>query len=314
MCVILYTEINGKKILAKNRDGTHVPKIEIIHEIVNGIEIVYLKDKVTGWVEGFTEKGTALINSTLNENEGKQMTRLGFKKPIFIYHLLNHPQNKKHFFDYIHEHKQYLEGHTLLMLDGEIYHLEKKLKDSKKKLVIEKTKKPSVYTNHGIHIKNAGNTKCVKGMSSFLRRKMMCTELKKNNIKSVDELVNLMNVNYTNINPIFHTYRDKYLSNKLTSTSGQLVLNITDNEFIYYTDIHNSKKVTYINKLPKTYNPKIRVIIKETEKNLQNKKKIFTRKYIQSLSKKFPCSKTQKNLFKNKLTNKLTQTRKHKRL
>lgn len=45
MCVILYTTINGKTILAKNRDRIYHPNIEIIHEVI------YLMDKKTGWIE-----------------------------------------------------------------------------------------------------------------------------------------------------------------------------------------------------------------------------------------------------------------------
>ena len=50
MCVIVYTEIDGKKILAKNRDRPYKPDMEIIHKIVNGIEIAYIRDKISGWI------------------------------------------------------------------------------------------------------------------------------------------------------------------------------------------------------------------------------------------------------------------------
>ena len=47
MCVIIYTKIDGKQFLIKNRDRTYDPKIEIIHEIINGIEVVYINDLIT---------------------------------------------------------------------------------------------------------------------------------------------------------------------------------------------------------------------------------------------------------------------------
>jgi len=71
MCVILCTKINGKQILAKNRDRSYKPSIEIIHEIVNGIEVAYIKDKISGWIEGMNENGFALVNSTLSRTDGK---------------------------------------------------------------------------------------------------------------------------------------------------------------------------------------------------------------------------------------------------
>jgi hypothetical protein len=66
MCVILFTNINGKKILAKNRDQGHKPEIELIHEIVNGTEMAYIRDKKTEWLEGMNEYGCGIVNSTLN--------------------------------------------------------------------------------------------------------------------------------------------------------------------------------------------------------------------------------------------------------
>jgi hypothetical protein len=112
-----------------------------------------------------------------------------------------------------------------------------------------------------------------------------------------------MNNNYKNINPRFHPYRDnqftkkknkKSQSNFNVSTTGQIIFNMTDMEFTYYADVHNSKEVKYINKLPKDYTPKIRIFIKETEKRIKNPKTIFTKKYLTKVGKKFHC-KTKKN-------------------
>jgi len=90
MCVILFTEINGKKIFAKNRDRIYKPSIVIKHEIINGIELVYMEDAKTGWIEGMNENGVAIINSTLNMKESSskflKKTRkiiMGKKKNIF---------------------------------------------------------------------------------------------------------------------------------------------------------------------------------------------------------------------------------------
>lgn len=75
MCVILYTEINGKKILAKNRDRAYKPNIKIIHEIVNGIEVAYLKDENSGWIEGMNADGVGIVNSTLNSADSKHNSK-----------------------------------------------------------------------------------------------------------------------------------------------------------------------------------------------------------------------------------------------
>jgi hypothetical protein len=203
MCLILYTEIDGKKILTKNRDGKHIPRIEIIHEIVNNIEIVYLKDKTTGWIEGMNEYGTGIVNSTLNEKAGKLKGSLRKRENVSrnhkthaIHNLLFQPNNKKSYLDYVRKNARFLEGHSLLILNDELYHLEKKY-NAPESFIIEKAKGPSVYTNHGIKFKKAGNTRCIKGISSFLRRKIMQTELERihgqHSLHSMEDVLNLMN-------------------------------------------------------------------------------------------------------------------------
>ena len=75
MCVILYEKINGMNIIAKNRDRAYKPYIDIIHEIVNGIEIIYIHDRTNLWIEGMNEYGVGIINSTLSIHDGKITTK-----------------------------------------------------------------------------------------------------------------------------------------------------------------------------------------------------------------------------------------------
>jgi hypothetical protein len=316
MCVILYTEINGKKILAKNRDRTYKPNIELIHEIVNGIELAYIKDKKTGWVEGMNENGCGIVNSTLNMNESKHVKKM--KKTVLktkknkIFNALCEEKNDKIFYDLVKQTKNtnndILEGHTLLTINNQIFHIENNVYND---FIIKKVDKPVVYTNHGVNLKNEGFTEGKKGLSSFLRKKLVETELKSNkDLDLYDDFIkNVMNVNYTNIDPRFHSYRDKQLTLKkknidkdqiFINTTGQIILNITDKEFVYYTDVNNSENIKYVNKLPSNYVPKIRIIIKETEKHTKHKKRVFTKKYLKNLYKQFNynVSKTKKRRIK----------------
>jgi hypothetical protein len=319
MCVILYTVINGKKILAKNRDRTYKPNIELVYEIVNGIELAYIRDKKTGWVEGMNENGCGLVNSTLNMNESKHVKKM--KKSVLktkknkIFNALCEQKNNKIFYDLIKQtnnsNNDVLEGHTLVTINNGIFHIENNIYND---FIIKKVDKPVVYTNHGVNLEDEGFTEGKKGLSSFLRKKMVETELKCNkDVDLYDDFVkNVMNVNYTNIDPRFHSYRDKSLTLKkknidknqvFINTTGQLILNITDKEFVYYTDVNNSETIKYVNKLPNNYVPKIRIIIKETEKHIKTKKKIFTRKYLKNLYKKFnyTSSQTKKNANKRRI-------------
>jgi len=315
MCVILCTKIDGKQILAKNRDRTYKPLIEIYHEIVNGIEVAYIKDKKSGWIEGMNENSFGLVNSTLSRMDGKIKNKRLIKKNNTIYKALTEKHIGENFYDIINNTEKHyiLEGHTILFYNNELIHFENNKNND---FVAEKIKNNKVYSNYGVNLKNEGYTKCNKGMSAYLRANIIREELKDNKITSIEDLTQLMNSNYKNINPRFHPYRSKQYSQKKNinnssnfnvSTTGQIIFNMTDLIFTYYTDVNNSEKVKYINNLPRDYTPKIRIIIKETKKQIQNPKTIFTKKYLKEIQQKYSC-KTKKNTHKN-LKNKTIKKR-----
>ena len=195
----------------------------------------------------------------------------------------------------------------MLFYKDDVFHIEN---TEDNMFVTNKINNTAVFSNHGTIIKKRGYTKCKKGLSSFLRRKIIQSELKNNDISTINDLVNIMNRNYTNIDPRLHPYRDKATTLKrvknidpdetLINTTGQIILNMTDNQFIYYTDTNNTKNITYLNKLPHDYIPKIQIIIKESEKKLKPRK-IFTKKKLQKIYKRFDCkTKKNKKIFKSK--------------
>ena len=301
MCVILYTTLNGKTILAKNRDRTYKPKIQIIHEIVNGAELVYFKDLETNWMEGINERGCAMVNSSLyNPNRVSVRSRVR-KDPDYLKHHLTKGNVfhdilcEKESVDKLLKQDRYfkmIEGHTLLVAEGKCYQIEETDNDFSIK---QNHKNNVVLSNHGEDT-DAGYRTGKKGVSSFLRQKIVEEELKK--VKNEDQLLDMMNKNYSNIDPRFHPYRSKQLTRKynptltgkhlkFVRTTSQLLLNITDLEFVYYNDASNEKNVTFINKLPKSYTPKIKVTIHETTKSLTPTYKIFDDKYLNRVYKQF---------------------------
>lgn len=324
MCVILYAKIDGKEILAKNRDRTYKPPIQIIHEIINGIEVVYFKDLDTNWMEGLNEKGTAMVNSSLY-NKNRVSVRSQVKKdPDYLKHHLvkgNVFHNilcEKESVDKLLSRDRYfkiIEGHTLLVNDGKCYHIEESENDFAIKTLNKN--KSIVLSNHGLHT-DAGYKKGRKGVSSFLRQKIIEEELKK--VKTYDEVLNMMNKNYVNIDPRFHPYRDKYTTHvkypdlnknlKFVRTTAQLLLNITDKEFIYFSDAINEKEIKIINRLPKFYEPKIKVIIQETSKS-RIPSRILSDSYLKSVYKRFNYKPENTKTHKKRI-NKFNKTRREK--
>lgn len=70
-----------------------------------------------------------------------------------------------------------LEGNTLLHFNNNIYHIEN---DIFNKFNIRNIKKPLVLSNHSNYLPNLGYTKGKKGLSSYLRQKLVEMKLKKN--------------------------------------------------------------------------------------------------------------------------------------
>jgi hypothetical protein len=327
MCVIIYTTINNKKILVKNRDRVYKPNIIIVHELVDGVEMAYIKDLKTGWIEGLNGNGIGIINSTLNRNDGKHKVDKSYlkTKKNRILDALHKTDAKKIINEIIEDKKKvpFLEGHSLIVCDDKCLHIENNVDN---KFVISKINETSVFTNSGKSFDDAGFVKGKKGLSSFLRRKNIEMELKNNKINSYDDLINIMNKNYIGIDPRFHSYRDEKMIEKhlnktsgknkknmaIVRTTGQILLNLTDKELVYYEDINNSKGVKYINRLPKNYNPTIKIIINKTEKNTTPTKSKLTQKYLRKIYKKFNFNNDTKR--KNPNINKSTynKTRRNK--
>lgn len=332
MCVILFTSINGKKILAKNRDRIYHPNIEIIHEIIDGNEIVYIYDKKTGWIEGMNEHGNSLLNATLNMKDSNETSYINTRKHVLkkkknkIFNALKHNTKKNIFSNLTNkssDEKLTLEGNSLLHVNGEVYHLENDINNN---FNIRNVKKPIVLTNHSNYIPHLGYTTGKKGLSSYLRQKLVETNLQKYNIKDnnnnqiYDDLMNnILNIYSPNIDPRLQPYRDEKLVKKtfpdlkkdniIIYTTGQILCNVTDKEFVYYYDKHNSDKVKYVNKLPTTYLPKIRVIIKETEKNLQPQN-VIPERQLKKLYHKFKFNNNFKSRKKKHKRSKLTKKNK----
>jgi hypothetical protein len=125
MCVIAYTVIDGKQILVKNRDRSYKPEMEVVHEIVNGIEVAYIRDRFTGWIEGMNEHGVGLVNSTLSFTDGKMLLKNNIKgtrrkvkesskKKNVMYKALINKHIDKNFYDIIkHLHLSHLKHITI---------------------------------------------------------------------------------------------------------------------------------------------------------------------------------------------------------
>ena len=82
-CIIVSKKFGNDMVLAKNRDRAYNPELEIVHTLINGVEVVYLHDITTDWSEGMNEYGIGIVNSSLlvgyDEKEKSIVSKTGKK-------------------------------------------------------------------------------------------------------------------------------------------------------------------------------------------------------------------------------------------
>lgn len=259
-CIIVSKEINDKFILAKNRDRAYNPKLQLIHSIVDGVEMVYLQDLATDWSEGMNEYGIGLVNTALmvgyDELEKKIVKKRGkpSKDGVKIRKVLSQ-KNIKDAVKIAVKYNGGIKGHTLLGSPDTLISIESTSKHSPKIKIVNKVS-PLVRTNHGHIYTDAGYTDGDNYKSSMIRK--ISTE---KSIKDVDDWQNLsshMRKKYFKDDSNLNMKRDT----EKMKTSSQLVMNLTDKivELTLFNDnIESFEGIK--NLLPTTYSPKIKIKI-----------------------------------------------------
>jgi hypothetical protein len=262
MCIIVSKEVNDKFILAKNRDRAYKPKLEIIHTIINGIEVAYLHDMVTDWSEGMNEKGIGVVNSALlvghDESEHKIVKKGGKPGPDGdkMRNILMQPNMKlaiKAALTYKGKSNLSLKGHTFISSPKQMVSIETTSKHTPD-INLHNVKSPVVRTNHGHVFTDAGYTHGKKYMSSKIRK--ISAE------KVIDKVSDWKQIASAMRKEFFPNESQLNMRRKSGEmfTSSQTIMNLTDKIFRveYFAD--KVESFEGINrKFPKGYTPKIKI-------------------------------------------------------
>ena len=276
-CVVATIHLNGETILAKNRDRKYSPTIEIIHELIDGVEVVYIHDTITDWSEGMNEYGIGIINASLlvhydeieadiatgkvdfdKDKKGVQPSYDGLKiRKSLSKHKLG--QAIKSIIEFAGEDKKDVgvKGMTMAANTEHSFVIEL---TSEHLPVIKKIDAPkvTVRTNHGISYPETGYTSGEKRKSSLSRKEIAEKELQK--VTDSTQILNVLSKQYTDDN-FLNPYRR---SNKFKMyTTGQIMMNLDRLEFNFRWDTNHSKFNGVVNKLPKDYTPKIKITLTE---------------------------------------------------
>ncbi|NBO98704.1 MAG: hypothetical protein EBU90_00985 [Proteobacteria bacterium] len=264
-CTSVGISIEDKVILAKNRDRTYYPRVKIVRDLINGLEVAYMYDEDTDYSEGMNEAHIGIVNTTLqgkkDENEGssknkgkrlrrlsgdghKIRTALGYTDPEKVVKSLD-------LFD------RGLGGHTTVAYENGFISIEK-LKFGKP--VIKQYDKNGVIVraNHGIAYPDQGY-QFGKDRESTLSRVYWATKEARLAI-SPEDLLNKMRQHHEGI----HGYLEPYRTNYKVWTSSQILLNVTDLQMIFVVD-ENADFIGIEDRLPKGHTPKIDIQIQKLE-------------------------------------------------
>lgn len=293
-CTIAAVRLDDTVILAKNRDRGYKARVEIIHEIVNDVEMVYWRDIDTDWSEGMNEFGIGIVNSSLmvaqDEKEGKGVEKErkiddktkdktekkrfaadgGKIRKALTYKTL--PKVIKSIISYRGEDKKDvgLKGETIVSNNENIYIVEMTAKHSP---VIKKLKSDSkivVRTNHGIYQKSAGYTRGRKRKSSVTRMELAKKHLE--GAKKDIDVIDAMKKKYKK-DPFLNPYRTKNMYHM--QTTGQIMMNLDKKLVVVRMDNEMGEFVGIKTKLPKDYKAKIEIRV-EGEKTHDKGKKLPT--------------------------------------
>jgi|TARA_R110000787_G_scaffold60405_1_gene137058 hypothetical protein len=271
-CTIAHTVVDNKIILAKNRDRSYSARVRVVRELINDVEMVYIIDEDTDWSEGMNSFGTAVINSALMVNadekekkiakskgkpseDGKKIRRaLMFKKASeSLTSIMNYTGDDR-------EDETGVKGHTFVATPKHTYSIEM---TSKHKPVIKKLDRSicHVRTNHGYDYKDSGYTSGQNKASSERRWEKAHKMLDK--VRKPDDVLDGLSAYYGG-NWRDNPYRnaDKVVDpteKDILSTTGQIMMNVTDLELTLRMDKDKSEYFGIDDKTPDSYEPKIKI-------------------------------------------------------
>jgi len=255
-------------MFAKNRDRSYTPKISFHHELIDGVEVLYYKDNDTGWIEGINEYGIGVINSALmvghDEQEKKIVKKTGkpSKDAPNIKKILS-KKNMKEVLDMFEDYPETIvKGHTFIGSAKE--GIAKRIEVTSKH---EFTVKPlnldelTVRTNHGFEYPDAGYETGIDYKSSLYRKSQ--AEKFLNRSMSAEQIMNTMKKKNYSHKSSLNMNRDT--SNMITT--GQIVLDLTNNT-LYYNSLNGKSEVLeYVVSLPKGHKEKLDLVLIKDEKD-----------------------------------------------
>lgn len=255
-CIIAAGVWGGKRSLLKNRDRNYKPKVRLIHTLLGGVEVLFMRDEITGWCEGLNEYGIGVVNSALavvTDEDEKTLVKTKGKKSKDGDRILS-ALGCKTLDEAVKKVQSFLgglRGHTFVSSRDKLVTLEATPKHECKTTELDATGY-HVRTNHGITYPDAGYTVGPKRDSS-LSRFEQAQRVLPGSTSPFDLTTLLMNHRGDTQDP-----NNMVRDTEEMSTTSQLVLDLTDLILAFYVLPEKCEYLGYVNDLPADYTPKIK--------------------------------------------------------
>jgi hypothetical protein len=281
-CVVTGVRLNDGVVLAKNRDRGYTAEMEVVHEMLDNVEVLYWHDIETDWSEGMNEFGIGIVNSSLmvhddekesdkvekKKKEGKLDDKKKGPKHASDGAKIRQALTQKNLRDCIKvlvstrgDGSAKVKGVTgeSIVSDGkEIYIIEHTSIDVPIIKKLKQDKKVVVRTNHGIFHKHLGYQSGPKEVSSHSRLQLAKDNLQ--NAKKDSDVLNLMKKKYEE-NPMLNPYRT---DNEFhMQTVGQIMMNCNTKTVTVRMDEKHGELVAVRDLLPEEYEPKIKIKVED---------------------------------------------------
>jgi hypothetical protein len=247
-CTVAGVRLDDGIVLAKNRDRGYTAKVEVIHELVDNVEVLFWRDIDTDWSEGMNEFGIGIVNSSLmvndDEKEGDKVEKKREEKRIkkVVGDKKGKPKHasdgakirqaltQKNLRDCVRvivttrgngSGIKGVTGESIVSDGKDIYIVEHTSQDVPIIKKLKRDRKVAVRTNHGVYHKHVGYLHGEKRKSSVARMETAKEHLE--SAKIDQDVIDLMRKQYHQ-DPMLNPYRE---DNKYhMQTTGQIMMNL----------------------------------------------------------------------------------------
>lgn len=263
-CIVLATTVDDDLILAKNRDRTYIPEITINRDVINDdLEVVYIKDEITGWAEGMNSKGIGIINSALmvgydeKEKEIVKGTGKKTKDGECIRRALEYT-NIDDVIKSLLEYRGGVIGHTIVSDGKDVYTIE--FVDQHNVVTKKRNpNKPIIRTNHGHEYTTAGYTEGPDYLSSVLRKAQVLDNIEDVEDEKNIDIIEILSKSKYDKNDFNNVVRDT--EGMLTTSQMYMNLNTLEFNFKPLKDKVVFKGIENDSGMPEGYEKKITINI-----------------------------------------------------